>query len=180
MSKKERYSQFEFITYPESMGDIYNQIEELCLTCIRSPLHNADVNKKTGELKKPHYHNMIIWSSLHSEEQIDDICKQLNILHWEKVYDKRLKLRYYCHLDSPNKAKYDVTDVLVIGNFNYNSVLDKEELPNPHRAFIDYISRIDVDNFRALVNKVNSERPEFLKLLIDKSYFYYQYARKDQ
>lgn len=179
MAKTERYSQFEFITYPESMGDIYEKVKELALTLVRSPLHEDDYNKD-GEILKPHYHNMIIFSSLHSKQQIDEICSDLGIKHWEKTYDRRQKLRYYCHLDSNEKAEYNPADVFIIGDFDYRTVLNKGEGPNPHRDFIKYLNSIEVNSFRSLVNKVNSERPEFLYLLIDKTFFYYQYVRKDQ
>ena len=38
----DRIGQFCFITYPESMGDIYEKINNKGIVCVRSPLHDRD------------------------------------------------------------------------------------------------------------------------------------------
>lgn len=180
----DRYNQFDFMTYPESMGDIYNKIESLGLQCVRSPLHNKDVFVDTGEVKKGHYHNMIIFSSLKSRQQINEICSLLGIQHWEIVYDRRARLRYYCHLDcdpDSGKYKYPVSDVRTFNGFNYSSVLNDDERESKYTGVIRLISEYDIKSFRELVNVVLEKKPAFLDYIVDKAYFFNLYVRpRDQ
>lgn len=175
-----RYQEFTFITYPDSMGNIYDQIEELGLQAIRSPLHDSDFNTDTGELKKPHYHNMIRYTSLKSIRQIEELCERLGIKHYEIPFNWKATLRYFCHLDvreNSGKTKYNISDVVTFGGFDYNYVLtSKDGRVSEHNALLKYCrEKGGFSSFRAFVDSVLSEKPEYIDLIIDKAYFYNQY-----
>lgn len=182
----QRFKRFLFITYPESMGNIYEKIEVLGLTCVRSPLHDQDYNKETGEIKKPHYHNMILLDGVKTEKQIKEICSLLKISHYEEVYDTRQSLRYFCHLDckpESGKIKYPIDQVVVYGDFDYNRVLtSKDGIESVNTTFIKWLrEKGQISSFRALVDMVADMKPEYLENLVEHAYFYNLYVRpRDQ
>lgn len=173
----DRIGQFCFITYPESMGDIYEKINNKGIVCVRSPLHDRDWTAD-GEIKKPHYHNMIIFSGLKSEKQVKELCEYLGINHYEIPFDKKGMLRYFCHLDNDTeeKARYDISDVRCFGGFDYTTVLNaKDGKPCEHTNLIRWARQYDFNCFTDFVNAVIDEQPNFLGLVIDKAYFYNSY-----
>lgn len=174
----DRIGQFCFITYPESMGNIYEKIGNKGLVCVRSPLHDRDWTTD-GEIKKPHYHNMIIFSGLKSEKQVKEICEYLEIKHYEVPFDKKGMLRYFCHLDNDEseKARYDIGDVKTWGGFDYTSVLNaKDGKPSEHTSVIKWArQKSDITTFTEFVNAIIDEMPNYLSLVVDKAYFYNSY-----
>lgn len=182
--REERIYQFCFVTYPESMGDIYDKIKRHALIGCRSPLHDRDWNED-GEIKKPHYHNMIIFSGAKSKKQVKLICDELGISHFELPFDKRGMLRYFCHLDENpgEKAIYDPEDVMTFGGFDYNSVLTaKDGVESKYASLFKWVRKKgEFASFRAFADIVAEEVPEYLDLLIDKAYFWSLYVRpRDQ
>lgn len=179
-TKENRIYQFCFITYPESMGDIYDKISKLALIGVRSPLHDSDYNEETGEIKKPHYHNMIIFSGAKSKNQVKEICEKLNISHYEVPFDKKGMLRYFCHLDEDPKKKaiYDPQDVMTFGGYDYNSVLTvKDGIESCYCKMFKWVRKKEFTTFRQLADTISEECPEFLDFLIDKAYFWNLYVR---
>lgn len=174
----DRVGQFCFITYPESMGDIYEKISSKGIVCVRSPLHDKDWTAD-GEIKKPHYHNMIIFSGLKSEKQVKEVCEYLGITHYELPFDKKGMLRYFCHLDEnpEEKAIYSIEDVKCFGGFDYNSVLTaKDGKISEHSALLKWArEKGQFDSFRAFVDCVVEEMPNYLGCIVDKAYFYNSY-----
>jgi len=88
-------------------------------------LHNQDL-KEDGSLKKPHYHLFLNYGS--SNPKIKDIASWFDIPEHavEKVHsNKYLTLRYYLHLDSPEKHLYKLEDM--IANFDIKEYFQKEE-----------------------------------------------------
>lgn len=69
-------------------------------------LHDKDINKKTGELKKEHIHVVI---KLENARALQSIAKELNIEEnrLEKVRNIRKIIRYLIHLDNKEKYQYE-------------------------------------------------------------------------
>lgn len=181
--KEPRVGAFLFLTYPESMGDVYEKIEASGVTCVRSPLHDSDINVKTGELKKPHYHNAIIFSSgVKSRNQCRLLAKSWGIDHIEFPFDLRNSLRYWCHLDCEpydisGKFRYDISDVKVIGCFDYSSILTKKDgIDSQYTTLFKWAKENRFTSFRNFVNRVANEMPNYIDVVIDKAYFFNLYV----
>ena len=89
-------------------------------------LHDQDL-KEDGSLKKPHYHLFLNYGS--SNPKIKDIASWFDIPEHavEKVHsNKYLTLRYYLHLDSPEKHLYRAEDM--IASFDVKDYFLKESL----------------------------------------------------
>lgn len=73
-------------------------------------LHNKDINKETGELKKEHIHVVI---NFENARTIKSITKELNIEEnrLEKVRNFRKMIRYLIHLDNKEKYQYNKENI---------------------------------------------------------------------
>ena len=62
--------------------------------------HDKDVNPD-GEIKKPHWHVMIMFSNNKSYNQIREITMKLRSPNPQKVANVKGMVRYFAHLDNP-------------------------------------------------------------------------------
>lgn len=111
------------IVYPESApGNWRDVLGDLKIEIFISPLHDKDVNP-TGELKKPHYHVIFMFSSVKSDEQAKEIFELVGGVGSERIASIRGYARYLCHLDNPEKHIYDTKEVVCFGGADYYSVI---------------------------------------------------------
>lgn len=109
--KDERVRNWTFILYPESAPEKWFEIlADLHTPFAVSPLHDRDVNPD-GEQKKPHYHILFTFAGNKSFEQIEKITKSVNAPIPQKVGNVKGMVRYFAHLDNPEKAQYDIREV---------------------------------------------------------------------
>lgn len=127
MSDRSQY--FTCLVYPESaLEDWLDIIKAEHIRCLISPLHDQDF-LKDGSPEKPHYHIMACYDSLKSEKQAKAFFEkfggcippgELFLVHSQRSY-----ARYLCHLDETDSRKhhYDPSDVIVIGDLDYNEII---------------------------------------------------------
>ena len=120
MASKDRYRNWLFITYPESLPDNWKQyIEEVIQVPLYvSPLHDRD-QLPDGTFKKPHFHNLITFSGVKTFDQVQELISPLNGTIPIPCNDIGGSLRYFVHLDNPDKFKYEVKDVQCFGGADY-------------------------------------------------------------
>lgn len=115
--KDERYRNACMIVYPESaMPNWRDYLRAKQIPFVVSPLHDKDLNPEApsdmdgdGCLlpKKPHYHVAFICDGNHSKEFFDGIAAEINAYkHTWKINNLRSMIRYFCHLDDPDKFQY--------------------------------------------------------------------------
>lgn len=123
-TKDGRYRQWTIIIYPESVPhDWQDKISDL--RWAQSPLHDKDVNPD-GTLKKPHHHIMIVFDGKKSYEQVKIISDSINGASPQFVRDIRGMLRYFAHLDNPEKTQYDKSKIIGHG-FDVSKYLESDE-----------------------------------------------------
>lgn len=111
MAKDNRYRTWAFIVYPESAPDTWRSIlDDNHVPWYESPLHDKDVNP-TGEAKKEHWHVIIQFAGKKDYEGVKLITDSVNGSRPEPVKDLKGYLRYFAHLDNPEKAQYSVNDI---------------------------------------------------------------------
>lgn len=119
---EKRYRNYATVIYPESMPeDALDIIREWKIPCFVSPLHDKDINP-TGEAKKPHYHVLIMFEGVKTQEQVKDLFDQIGGVGVEVVASLRGYARYLCHLDNPEKVQYSPEDVLQCSGSDYHSI----------------------------------------------------------
>lgn len=111
MSKDGRYRTWAFVVYPESAPASWREtLGDIHAPWYESPLHDQDVNP-TGEKKKAHWHCIMQFAGKQSFDRIKDITDSINAARPEPVKELKGYLRYFAHLDNPEKAQYDVKDI---------------------------------------------------------------------
>lgn len=82
---------------------------------------------QVGDLKKPHRHVIIMLDYSAPLQTWLNNFAPLDIHYMEIVKSKRGYLRYLCHLDNPEKARYNVHDVIMLGGVDISCLYDKTQ-----------------------------------------------------
>ena len=111
------------IVYPESAPESWRDIlDEEHLEWAESPLHEFDVNL-TGEVKKPHWHIVISFDGKKSFEQVSALLEPLNCPIPQRCHALKGAVRYFAHLDNPEKFQYPVSAIIGHGGFDVAAAL---------------------------------------------------------
>lgn len=111
----QRSRNWTFVAYPDSVPEDWREkLDDEHLQWIESPLHDSDVNAD-GTPKKPHWHVMVIFSSVKTYAQAKEIADLTNGTVPQVVKDKRAMVRYFVHMDNPEKTQYNVSDLIAHG-----------------------------------------------------------------
>lgn len=177
---------FVTLIYPEhytNESELYENLDSLHCQGILSPLHDRD-KKDDGTLKKGHYHLLLMFDSVKTIAQVEDCLNNAHIFYkgLGVCVSKKAYARYLCHLDSPEKAQYSVSDCLFFGGASPH-LLDKEiDVTDGIGKMLDYVHTYDfrywcdlVDFLREhdidLYNYVSKHTQSFMFTYI-KSYSY--------
>ena len=114
MVKNRRSNKWTFIMYRDSApSDYLDILDGTQVPYALSPWHDKDVNKETGELKKPHKHGVLFFDSLKSYSQVSELLteKLHTPSHVEIVMSASGLYNYFTHAENPEKTKYDPNDI---------------------------------------------------------------------
>lgn len=158
------------IGYPESLRDDFVEIlQETHVQVLISPLHNLDKNE-SGELKKEHYHIMLLFDGPKTIDQAQKIFDSIGATKCIPVNSVRGQARYLCHLDDPDKAPYDQGDVTALNGASYLSLIDLPE--NKYRAIREmmaFCKENQVFSFADLTDYAAANNEEWFRSLCDNS-----------
>ena len=138
---------FVTLIYPEhykTTSDLYECLDNLHCQAILSPLHDRD-KKDDGELKKAHFHLLLMFDSVKTLQQVQDALANASVFHHGLgvCVSKKAYARYLCHIDSPEKAQYSINDCVFFGGASPH-LLDKEiDVSDALGRVIDYIKTYD-------------------------------------
>lgn len=112
------------IIYPESAPENWRSLlDDFHIPWVESPLHDKDYNAD-GELKKPHWHILIDFGSKKSYQQVYDYLRCVNSAPPQYVLNTRSMIRYFAHMDNPDKYQYNVQDIIGHGGFDVVKCLE--------------------------------------------------------
>lgn len=120
-----RTRNYACVLYPESADPNWRSIiSESHVPCFVSPFHDKDCNPD-GEIKKAHYHIMVMYDSVKTLEQAQDFFQSFGGVGCEVVNSVRSYARYLCHLDNPEpeKHKYNTHEVVSYGGADYQAII---------------------------------------------------------
>lgn len=160
------------IVYPESAPDNWRDIlDDLHLEWIESPLHDQDLNA-TGELKKAHWHVLILFGSVKSYDQVKEITEALNCPSPQKCHNSRALVRYMAHIDNPDKAQYNVSDIVGHGGVDISELLkpSSSERYSLIREMIEFVKSAEIIEYQDLMDYAAENRfDDWFPLLCDNS-----------
>ena len=147
MGKREnRGRNWTFVGYPgDSLPEDYSSIltDELHLCWCESPVHDADLNGDGSE-KKKHIHFLVSFDGNKSFEQIQEITDMLHCPIPQLCRNVRSMVRYFIHLDNPDKHQYKREDIKTHGGFEIEEYFGRSQTDN--RNILKEILQFCVDN----------------------------------
>lgn len=190
--KDSRLTKVSFVCYPihKFVDDSGNNcvggvdIEE-CLSIIRDKissyayiLHDKDIDKSSGEIKKPHYHVVLIF---HQATHIKPILKLFNTSVYETVKNINGCIQYLVHKGYDEKYQYSVEEVKSF-NLNVEKIINSFTVNNDIESglimLFDYVAYCD-DIIELIEYAVKNHLYSILKsnYNIIKDYFYHYKKR---
>lgn len=166
-STRSRY--YTFIAYPESAPKNWRDIiDDNHVSWAVSPLHDKDVNPD-GTPKKPHWHVLIAFDSLKSYEQANAIGAGINATIAQIAESPRALVRYFAHMDNPDKAQYDKREIECHGGFDLEDMLktSNQTKYDVLKEMLSYVVEADVTEYEDLVVYAMHNEPSWFETLAD-------------
>ena len=179
MVKDKRSNKWAFLLYQESAPENYLDIlEGMHIPFVLSPWHDRDVNKETGEFKKPHKHGVLFFESLKSYTQVSELLtEKLNTpSHVEIVMSPKGMYDYFIHAENPDKTLYNMDEIESGCGFELEQFLITNNNEEYLSTVIDIIEEHNFTEFNNLVRYARVENPSLLNLIIDKTFFFAKYV----
>lgn len=162
-----RTRNFATVVYPESAPlDWMDKLDQLHIAALISPLHDQDTNP-SGEQKKPHYHVLLMFESpVDFESKVKPIFEEVGAVGRESVNSCRGYARYLCHLDNPEKAQYDISQVRCLGGADYYAItsLPTDDMKLLGEIF-EYIQDNEIYSLAELLSLSRIYHPEWFYLI---------------
>lgn len=175
MVKNRRSNKWTFIMYRDSApSDYLDILDGAQIPYVLSPWHDKDVNKETGELKKPHKHGVLFFDSLKSYSQVSELLteKLHTPSHVEIVMSASGLYNYFTHAENPEKTKYDPNDIESGCGFDRKKFLLENDYESLLAYALDIIDTMGFTEFGSLVSYARKNDPDLLRLIIQKTYFF--------
>lgn len=183
-NKEQRTRNWSFIVYEDSVPKNWVELlDEEHLEWIESPWHDKDINAD-GEPKKKHKHILLLFGGVKSYEQVKEVTDSLNSPIPQRCHNAKALVRYMAHLDNPEKAQYNVSDIKAHGGVDLAELLrpSSSERYTIIRDMISYIKTNCVTEFQDLMDYAAAERfDDWFPLLCDNSaYIVGQYIKSQR
>lgn len=170
--KETRTRTWTLVVYPESAPENWRDVlDELHIEWIESPLHDKDLNA-TGEEKKPHWHVLLMFGGVKSYEQVKEITDSINAPIPQRCHNARAMVRYFAHMDNPEKAQYSVSDIKAHGGADVAEMLrpSSSERYSLISDMITYVKKNNIIEFQDLMDYAQeNEFDTWFPLLCDNS-----------
>ena len=171
----ERKRNWSFIVYPDSAPDNWQSIlANYHVPFIISPLHSKDKNDD-GTFKKPHYHTLMLFPGKKSYSQVKAITDKLSSPVPQTVVSVKGLVRYFAHLDNPEKAQYDVREIKGFCGANVDAYLtiSRSTRRTILKDITKYILEYHVTSLSTLVQEaLNRDDDQWFSVITDTNTWY--------
>lgn len=165
--KQGRTRNYATIVYEDSAPKNWlDIIGELKIPIFVSPYHDKDINP-TGEPKKPHWHVIIMFDGVKTIEQAKSVIERFNGVGCEIVDSIRGYARYLCHLDNPEKHRYNEEDVKSFGVDYFETINLVTDKYKTIKDIIAFCSRNEVLSFADLLEYASIYESAWFRVLCD-------------
>ncbi len=181
----QRTRNWTVIFYPDDLPEDWVQrVNDQHFKWIQSPLHNKDYNAD-GEFKKEHYHALFMFSVVKSLEQIRSLLIELfgvsengsiiGVAPPKQVTDRSALVRYMAHLDNPEKAQYDIADIIGHNGADVAEVMKRTstEMREMTIAMEIYIEDNNITELSDFVKAIREVQPEWYTIVSTKMTIYF-------
>lgn len=164
-----RTRNFASMVYPDSAPDNWQQVlADLHIPAFISPLHDRDTlgDVPGGELKKAHYHVMIMFDSVKTQEQAKEVFALIGGVGLEIINSISAYARYLCHMDEITKTRYDIEEVISLSGADYIECIS---LPGDKYGvigeMIDFVEEQDIVSYAELLRWCRGNKPDWFRVL---------------
>ena len=168
----DRTRNWSVVVYPESAPDNWREyLDDLHIEWVESPLHEYDTNA-TGEVKKPHWHVLLMFGGVKSYEQVMEVIQPLRCPIPQRCHNAKAMVRYMAHLDNPEKHQYSVSDIVAHGGVDISELLrpSSSERYALIREMVAFVKDNGITEFQDLMDYASMERfDDWFPLLCDNS-----------
>lgn len=170
-TKNLRNRNYATIVYPDSAPENWMQIlEDMHIPALISPIHDLDV-APDGTLKKAHYHVLVMYESLKSLSQAEKCVTAFGGVGTESINSLPAYGRYLIHLDNPDKAQYNATDVIAVSGADYAAVAHlSDDTTSVMRDIFAYIRVNQIHNFARFVDICAQNNEIWFRTLISHNF----------
>ena len=179
-----------FLVYPDSAPENWIEIlREQHVPFIVSPLHDKDkdLSELDGDLcllpKKAHYHVAICCEGVHSLDYFQDLSKLVNgTIAW-KIENLRSMLRYFCHMDNPEKYQYNPNDLRAYCGADLSALykLQGQQLLDAVRNIIQTVREQGIFSFQDLVYYLHdSNQEDWLAIVTQQASIFFSAFMRDR
>lgn len=171
------------VVYPDSAPENWRDIlDDYHIEWAESPLHEFDTNP-TGEVKKAHWHIVLAFDGPKSFEQVSELLSPINCPIPQRCHSLKGAVRYFAHLDNPEKHQYSVSEIRAHGGFDVTAALapSSSERYEIISEMIEFVKAAGVTEFQDLMDyAVEQHRDSWFPLLCDSCSFVMQQYIKSQ
>ena len=148
------------------------------IPCHISPLHDKDLGYDGKSFKKSHYHVMIMFDSVKTRKQAENIFKKIGGVGVEVVNSPRAYARYLCHLDDPDKAQYPVEDVVSYGGADYDMHINTaKDMYTTLGEIMDFCMENNIVCFADLLLHTKEQQFNWFRIICDHSMLLCQFLK---
>lgn len=175
MSKlNSKYYNWECVVWEESLPNI-KMISDFGVRGFLSPLHNLDGGQ-------PHYHWIMIFNRQVSYESLMNMLMEEgfeNCINTVKyIKDLPTRVRYLIHLDNPEKAQYDSSQVRCYGGVSFESYINEaSDKFDDDTSLFDVIKKYNCTSFAQLVRYCSVVNRSQYKSVVGRCGFWSAYMR---
>lgn len=168
--KSDRTRNYATVVYPDSAPEKWVELlQDEHIPAFISPLHDKDVTA-TGEPKKAHYHVILMFDSVKTVEQAEEVFALIGGVGCEIVKVLRSYTRYLCHMDDPNKAQYSMDDVRQLSGADFYKIIECAiDRYTAIAEILDFCDDNHIYSFRQLLQICRNEHFEWFRSLCDGS-----------
>lgn len=178
MAENVKKRNWTFVLYPESAPiDWREQLKKSGLMAAISPLHDKDVNP-TGEVKKAHYHVLLVYSGPTTYNSVAKFTASLNATIPQALESVRGMYRYFSHKDNPEKYQYDESEISTINGFNIADLVEltKSEVNEIKKEVINIIRDVGIVEYSSLVDfLLDNDMPLHYDVAMNNTIFFNTY-----
>lgn len=166
------------VLYPESAVDGWREaLQECCVKAFVSPLHDKDINAD-GSPKKPHYHVVLAFNGVKSQEQAQAIFDKLGAVNCIPLNDLVAYCRYLVHMDNPEKHQYEPSEIQCFGGADWSEMV--KTAADRYKALNDiceFVVSQDIRSYSNLIDILRVDKYEWFKIACDNTVFLKEYLK---
>lgn len=160
---------FSYVIYPNSApADWIEQLKNIGLAFVVSPLHNRDINAD-GTKKKDHWHIIVSWGNTTTYRAAKGLCNILNCPIPQMLRNCNGMYRYLTHKDNPEKHQYKEQPKCYNG---WVRPLDNADVANIKREIWQMIYIEDCQEYGELLMMCEQRGPEFFEIASRNTLFF--------